>query len=134
MLVIMKKRAFLCLVTLLFITQSALAQEVPAGAVAALKKGSSQELSRYLGDNTDLVVLGKQTNADKRTAINLITNFFSSNKVTGFTVNHQGKRDESGYMIGTLSTTNGDFRVNCFFKRIQNSYLIHQIRIEKTNE
>lgn len=130
----MKKRAFVCLVTLLFITMSTLAQEVPAGAIVAFKKGSSQELSRYMSDDIDLVILGKQTNANKNTALTLIADFFSTNKVSGFTVNHQGKRNESGYLIGTISTSNGDFRVNCFFKRIQNSYLIHQIRIEKTNE
>jgi len=33
-----------------------------------------------------------------------------------------------------LATTNGNFRVNCFLKKVQNQYLIHQIRIDKINE
>ena len=60
--------------------------------------------------------------------------FFTKNKVSGFNVNHQGKRDESSFVIGTLATTNGNFRVNCFLKKVQNQYLIHQIRIDKINE
>ena len=58
----------------------------------------------------------------------------TENKVSGFNVNHQGKRDESSFVIGTLATTNGNFRVNCFLKKVENQYLIHQIRIDKINE
>ena len=60
--------------------------------------------------------------------------FFSNHKVGSFNVNHQGKRDESGFVIGTLMTANGNFRVNCFFRKVQNKYVIHQIRIDKTDE
>ena len=60
--------------------------------------------------------------------------FFTKNKVSGFNVNHQGKRDESSFVIGTLDNTNGNFRVNCFLKKVQNQYLIHQITIDKINE
>ena len=60
--------------------------------------------------------------------------FFAENKVSSFNVNHEGKRDESSFIIGTLGTANGNFRVNCFFRKVQNKYVIHQIRIDKTNE
>lgn len=59
---------------------------------------------------------------------------FAENKVSSFNVNHEGKRDESSFIIGTLGTANGNFRVNCFFRKVQNKYVIHQIRIDKTNE
>ena len=49
-------------------------------------------------------------------------------------MNHQGKRDESSFVIGTLTTTKGKFRVNCFLKKVQTQCLIHQIRIDKINE
>ena len=63
-----------------------------------------------------------------------LATFFNSNKVSGFNVNHEGKREESSFIIGTLTTANGNFRVNCFFRRVQNKYFINQIRIDKTNE
>ena len=104
------------------------------GVVVAFKKGNSQELNRYLGDKVDLIIHNRTTNADKQTAEGTMANFFAENKVSSFNVNHEGKRDESSFIIGTLGTANGNFRVNCFFRKVQNKYVIHQIRIDKTNE
>lgn len=130
----MKKRVVL-LLTCLFVWMSSLsAQDVPAGAIVAFKKGNSQELNRYLGDKVDLIIQNRTTNANKKTAEETMAGFFDANKVSSFDVNHQGKRDESSFIIGTLVTKNGNFRVNCFFRKVQNKYVIHQIRIDKTNE
>ena len=93
-----------------------------------------QELSKYMGGKVNLVLQGRSTNVDKQKATAAMQEFFTENKVSGFNVNHQGKRDESSFVIGTLATTNGNFRVNCFLKKVQNQYLIHQIRIDKINE
>ena len=99
-----------------------------------LQEGNSQELNKYLGDKVDLIIQNKSTHADKRTAEGTMAAFFSNHKVGSFNVNHQGKRDESGFVIGTLMTANGNFRVNCFFRKVQSKYVIHQIRIDKTDE
>lgn len=130
----MKKRVVLLLTCLFLWVSSIFAQDVPVGVVVAFKKGNSQELNRYLGDKVDLIIHNRTTNADKRTAERAMANFFAENKVSSFNVNHEGKRDESSFIIGTLGTANGNFRVNCFFRKVQNKYVIHQIRIDKTNE
>ncbi len=111
-----------------------MAQEIPAGVITAFKRGSSQELSKYMGDKVNLVLRGRSTNVDKQKATVAVQEFFTENKVSGFNVNHQGKRDESSFVIGTLATTKGSFRVNCFLKKVQDKCLIHQIRIDKINE
>lgn len=130
----MKKRVLLGMAALFLSVFLAVAQEIPAGVVPALKKGSSQELNKYMGDKVNLILLGSSTNVDKQKATAMMQEFFAENKVSGFNVNHQGKRDDSSFIIGTLMTTKGNFRVNCFLKRVDNQYLIHQIRIDKTNE
>lgn len=130
----MKKRVVLLLTSLFLWVSSIFAQDVPVGVVVAFKKGNSQELNRYLGDKVDLIIQNKSTNVDRGTAEGTLSGFFSSNKVSGFNVNHQGQRDESSFVIGTLTTANGNFRVNCFFRKVQNKYVIHQIRIDKTDE
>lgn len=130
----MKKRVLLGTAALFLSVFLAVAQEIPAGVVPALKKGSSQELNKYMGDKVNLILLGCSTNVDKQKATATMQEFFVENKVNGFNVNHQGKRDESGFIIGTLMTIKGNFRVNCFLKKVDNQYLIHQIRIDKTNE
>lgn len=111
-----------------------MAQGVPEGVVGAFRKGSSQELSKYLGDKVEWTIVDKSASADKRKTEEVMAAFFSAHKVSDFQVNHQGKRDESGFFVGTLTTANGNFRVNCFFRKVQNKSVIHQIRIDKTNE
>jgi hypothetical protein len=130
----MKKRVLLGMASLLLSVSLLMAQEIPAGVITAFKRGSSQELSKYMGDKVNLVLQGRSTNVDKQKATAAMQEFFTENKVSGFNVNHQGKRDESGFVIGILMTANGNFRVNCFFRKVQNKYVIHQIRIDKINE
>lgn len=130
----MEKRILLWLTCIMFAITTITAQEVPTGVVTAFKKGNSKELSTYLGDKIDVVILNKSVATDKTKAVQSLNTFFTQNKVTGFAVNHTGKRDESGFFVGNLNTENGNFRINCFFKRIQDKYLIHQIRIDKANE
>lgn len=130
----MKKRVLLGTAALLLSLSLLMAQEIPAGVITAFKRGSSQELSKYMGDKVNLVLQGRSTNVDKQKATAMMQEFFTDNKVNGFDVKHQGKRDESGFIIGTLTTTKGKCRVNCFMKKVKTQYLIHQIRIDKINE
>lgn len=131
---IMEKRMLLWMVGMLFVASALLAQDVPGGVVTAFKKGSSQELGSYLGDKVNLIIQNRSTDANRQIVEKTMNAFFTDNKVSNFEVIHQGKRDESGFVIGTLTTANGNFRVNCFLKKIQDKYLINQIRIDKTNE
>lgn len=110
------------------------AQEVPAGLANAFKRGSAQELASYLGDKVEVIILKKTQECNKEQAKKTMSDFFAANKMNSFTVNHKGKRDESSFIIGTFSTSEGTYRINCFFKKDGNQYLINQIRIDKTNE
>lgn len=130
----MKKRVLLGMTALLLSLTLLMAQEIPAGVITAFNRGSSQELSKYMGDKINLTLQGSSTNVDKKKATVVMQEFFTANKVSAFNVNHQGQRDESSFVIGTLVTAKGNYRVNCFLKKVQNQYLIHQIRIDKANE
>lgn len=113
----MKKRVLLWIAGLLFSASTLLAQDVPVGVVLAFKKGSSQELNKFLGDKVDLIIQNRSTNADKQAAESTMNTFFTENKVSTFNVNHQGKRDESSFVIGTLTTANGNFRDELFLQK-----------------
>lgn len=130
----MKKRTLLLLTSTFFAVVVTMAQDIPAGVVTSLKKGNSPELCKFVSDKVDLVILGRSSTVNAATTESTLANFFSQNQVKGFTVNHEGKRDGSSFIIGTLTTANGNFRVNCFFKKIEDKFLIHQIRIDKANE
>lgn len=130
----MKKRVLLVMAVSFLFIPLLMAQEVPSGVIAALSKGSSQELSKYMGDKVHLILPDKSANVDRQRATAMMQDFFAQNKIDGFSINHQGKRDESGFIIGTLKSSNGKFRVNCFLKKSEEQYVIHQIRIDKIHE
>ena len=125
----MNKRVVILWLCFFVWTVSLMAQDVPAGVVAAFKKGNSQELNGYLSDKVELILESRSINVDNQAAEKKMASFFSGNRVS-----HQGKRNESSFIVGTLTTANGNFRVNCFFRKVAGKYVIHQIRIDKTNE
>ena len=121
------------LATLLFWGVSLLAQDVPEGVIAAFRKGSSQELKAYLIEQVELMMDSRKVCSEREATLTKLGDFFAHNKVQHFDMNHQGKRGESSFVIGTLTTANGKYRVNCYFKRLNDRYIVHQIRIDKTN-
>ncbi len=131
----MKKTFLLMITAIMFCVASAQTQNMTPGLVNAFKKGNAQDLSFYLGNQVEIIIQNRSQYCNKASAQKAMANFFATNRVIGFTVNHQGERNESGFVIGTLNTASGSFRVNCFFKKNGNNpSLIHQIRIDKTNE
>ena len=85
----MKKRVLLGMTALLLSISLLMAQEIPEGVITAFKRGSSKELTKYMGDKVNLVLQGRSTNLDKQKATAVMQDFFTGNKVNGFTVNHQ---------------------------------------------
>lgn len=130
----MKKRVAILCTCMLWCGMSLCAQSIPDGLVDAFKKGNAVSLKGYLDSKVELVMDSQVFKSDRQTVSKRLAVFFTRNKVGGFLLNHQGGRNESGFMVGTLSTSSGDFRVNCFLRKSGNEYVIHQIRINKSNE
>ena len=130
----MKKGLFILWAMLFVCPVLLLAQEIPMGVVSALKGGRVEQLATYMGPQVELIMESRKVATDREVTLERLTDFFSKNKAREYSVNHQGKRDESGFIIGTLTTITGQFRVNCFFKLSDNQYIIHQIRIDKSND
>lgn len=131
----MKKRLFVLWTVLLIGVVSLMAQDVLIGLETAFQKGNAQALKKYMYDEVNLVLEGKGSEGMNRSEVEItLRNFFSSNKVNGFDINHKGKREESAFIVGTLRTSTGIYRVNCYLKKSGDNYLIHRIRIEKTND
>ena len=85
---------FLCLDSLAYGTRT-----YRRGVVAAFKKGNSQELNGYLSDKVELILersFNQCRQPDGRGKDGMLS--FPAIRSSGFTVNHQGKRDESGFI------------------------------------
>jgi len=107
---------------------------VPSDIISAFKDGDANRLSAYLNDNVELVMENNNNIFSKQQTLTILSDFFKKNKVNGFQVLHQGEKETSNFIIGTLKTSNDDFRVYILMRKANNKTLILQIRIEKNDE
>ena len=63
-------------------------------------------------------------------AVSMLSSFFSSNKPSGFSVVHHADKKESGFLVGKLPTSSGEYRVNITYRAEGNTAIIQSIRIE----
>jgi hypothetical protein len=109
---------------------------VPDGIINSLKVGNAKELAKYFNDNIELILLDKEGVYSKSQAELILKDFFTKNAVNspnGFIKLFEGGKDSLKYIIGTLYTSKGRYRVSLFFKNINGSFIIHQLRIEDDN-
>ena len=109
---------------------------IPEGIYSALKVGNSKELAKYFNGNIELVILDKEGVYSKPQAELILKGFFAKNKIlnpNGFMKMHEGSKESSKFIIGTLYTETGRYRVYFLVKNINNSVAIHQLRIEDDN-
>jgi hypothetical protein len=108
-------------------------QSIPNEIYSAIKTGNSKELAKYFNNNIDLVILEKEGVYSKPQAELILKDFFAKNTINptdGFVKLHEGGKDASKFIIGTLYTNKGQFRVYLLMKTISGNFAIHQFRIE----
>ena len=98
---------------------------------AALKSGNAKALATYFHATIDLTILQKQGTYSKSQAELIVQNFFTENKPSNFEVDHNNTTNEgSKYIIGTLTTSTGEYRVYIYFKNLNGAELIQTLRFE----
>ena len=117
---------FFCVVPLM----EAQSVEVPSEIMSALNSGDASQLSNYLNSNVELVIENKNDVFRKAQATEIIADFFRKNKVSGFQLLHKGNKDAASFVIGTLKTSSGSFRLYVLTRKNE----IQQLRIEPSND
>jgi len=105
--------------------------QIPDGIVVSIQSGNDANLAGFFNENVDLTV---ETHADvysKSQAQQIVAEFFKANKPKLFTIVHQGGKDGARYVIGTLETNTGIFRVYFLLKNKNNIAYIHQLKFNK---
>ncbi|PKQ61461.1 hypothetical protein BZG02_15825 [Labilibaculum filiforme] len=105
--------------------------DLPRELISAFKQGNSISLSNYFGERIQLTIQDKEAIYSKSQAKQIMAKFFKEFPPTGFTKKHVGGKPEARYVIGSLSTSQGDFRVNFLLKNDTGKFVVHQLRIEK---
>lgn len=103
---------------------------VPNEVVAALHAGDANKLAPHFNNNVELIIGNTNDVYSKQQAVVILTDFFKKNKVSGFSVSHRGDKDNANFIIGTLKTSAGTFRVYVFTRKTEGKALIQQLRIE----
>jgi|GEM_PF-391928 len=105
------------------------------GISTAISSGIPQNISKYFIENIDLKVIIQEDVYNKVQAEKVLKDFFDKHPVKTYTVaNKIARENASLFVIGTLETTNGRFRIYLLIKTTGTKTLIQQFRIETENE
>ena len=125
-----KLLTFIALFTAFELTSAAQTTGFPNEIVTALNSADVAKLTNYLNDNVELVMSNKNDVYSKQQAVGIITDFFRKNKVNGFQLLHNGNKEAASFIIGTLKTTAGNYRVYVLTRKTNGKQLIQQLRRE----
>ena len=126
----MKLKVITLLIFGLIITGTTLSQNIPNDIPKAFKTGDVQCLEKYMEDKILLTISGIKQQLPRPKAKEKLSAFFSKNKPTDFKTIHKSEQNNSGYMIGKLTSDNHEFRVHILMKITDKKYIINQLRIE----
>ena len=131
----LKRRALYLFLFLLPCLCGLKAQGLPHDSIAeAFRRGNAEALARHLEPRISFIVDDSTSTLERARVTSRLRVFFIDHKVQSLKINHQSSRENSSFVVMTLVTNNGQYRVNCFLRKPKEQYLIHQIRIERTNE
>ncbi len=130
----MKIRSILLLL-IVSVASSAFTLDVIDDISTAIRSGNPKNISKYFIEHIDLKVIEQEDVYSKQQAEMILKDFFNKHPVKAFTIVHKSTpKGGSQYIIGTLETTNGNFRTYFLIKTIGIETLIQQFRIETGNE
>ena len=99
--------------------------------VNAIKSGNAASVSKYFDNTVEITINGKSSNYSKTQGEVVLRDFFANNAVKSFTVLHQGQSGGSEFCIGTLITSNGNYRTTLNLKQKGDKQSLQEIKFEK---
>jgi hypothetical protein len=99
--------------------------------VSAIKGGNASQLSKYFDNMIEINLPDKSNTYSKKQGELVLKDFFNSNGVKSFDVVHRGENAGAQFIIGTLSTKNGDYRTTLYMKQKGDKELLQELRFEK---
>lgn len=99
---------------------------------AAFKEGNASALAKQFDAVIDLSIDGKSSTVGRGDAESRLRAFFLKNEPRGFEIVHKGvSQSDVHYIIGTLVTSAGAYRLTAYFQKSMDDYLIQSLEIEK---
>ena len=99
--------------------------------ITAMKAGNSTDIARFFDNTVEINTPDKSNSYSKSQGELVLRDFFTTNVVKSFTVNHKGENSNSQFCIGTLVTKNGTYRTTIYIKLKGDKQLLQTITFEK---
>jgi len=111
-----------------------LAQQVPVKLVDSFKNGDADALAPHFNERFQLILLGVDHRVSQSQAKEIMREFFKKYPPVSFEIMFKGDKKDSNFAVGKLKTKTDTFRVNLFFKIVEDQNLLHLLEIEKDND
>lgn len=122
-------KRFLCMLALIFSCLCMQAADITSIS-NAFKGGNATPLAGAMDKEVDMALPGNSKKCNGTEAVSMLNAFFGSHKPSGFSVVHHADKKESGFFVGKLPTSSGEYRVNITYRADGNQAIIQSIRIE----
>ena len=99
--------------------------------ITAMKAGNSTDIARFFDNTVEINTPDKSNSYSKSQGELVLRDFFTTNVVKSFIVNHKGENSNSQFCIGTLVTKNGTYRTTIYIKLKGDKQLLQTITFEK---
>lgn len=106
-------------------------QTVSEEVKKAFQAANADKLSNHFGNTLRINIPGIDTQCTREEARDEMNNFFTDHQVKNFEIKFKGEKNNSNFLIGTLYTGKGTYRVNLFFRKSGGGNYIHLLRIDK---
>jgi hypothetical protein len=97
----------------------------------AFKSGQTKEIAKYFDSSVSLKILEKEDLYSKSQAELILKDFFTKYPFKNYAAKHNGvSKNGAIYNIGTLTTSNKNFRTSYFIKKQGDFFILQELRIE----
>jgi hypothetical protein len=109
--------------------------DVSTEVLDAVKQGNAAAIAKNFNDKIDLKILDQEDVYSKAQAELVLKDFFAKHPVKSFVESHSSNaKSANQFVVGTLTSTNGKYRVSFLLKKFGDRFLISQFRIENEND
>jgi hypothetical protein len=105
--------------------------DIPQEVITGFSQGKAELISKYFGSNVELTIDNKENIYSSTQAEIILRDFFKKNLPLSFSIIHEGGKAESKYVIGSLKSSQGNYRITILLKDNNGKTYINQLRIEK---
>ncbi len=133
----MKKLLLIFVLTIIALPSihiSAQTTSITPKLIKSFETGNAEMLSDLLNDNVELVMPKTENFFTKQQAKSILADFFRKNPIIDFNVLHKSAKENASFLIGTLVSSKGSFRVSVYARNNKGQSLVYQLRIEDPNE